>query len=126
VRGRRRHHDVHGPYPRVARVNELLREVLAEQVERLADTDERLSLVTITGIETTSDLRHATVYLSSLEGSVAEALEEHRGHLQHVIGSQVRMKRTPLLEFASDPAVAHGMRVDEILRRMQDTSGGTG
>jgi ribosome-binding factor A len=120
VRGRRREPNPHPTYPRLARVNELLREVLGEQLERLADTDERLSLVTITGIETTSDLAHAKVYLSSLEGSVAEVLEEHRAHLQRSVASQVRMKRTPLLEFASDPAVAHGMRVEEILRRMHE------
>jgi ribosome-binding factor A len=126
LRGRRREPNPHPTYPRVARVNELLREVLAEQLERLADTDERLSLITITGIETTSDLGHARVYLSSLEESVGEVLEEHRAHLQRSVASQVRMKRTPLLEFASDPAVAHGMRVEEILRRMHETDQRTG
>ena len=118
--GRRRDHLTHAPYRRTARVNEVLREVVADELERLADTDERLSLVTVTGIQTASDLSHATVFMSSLDPACEEALNELRSELQRAIGTQVRMKRTPLLEFAADPAVAQGLRVEEILRRVQD------
>ncbi|MGH9029887.1 MAG: 30S ribosome-binding factor RbfA [Acidimicrobiales bacterium] len=116
--GRRRDHSAHAPYPRTARVNELLREVLAEAIERMADTDDRLSMVTVTGVRTTSDLSHAVVYLSSLGEPASAALEGMRAELQHEVGSQVRMKRTPHLEFSDDPAVAAGSRVEEILRRI--------
>lgn len=51
-------------YPRVARVNEVVREALADELERLSDP--RLELVTITGVEVSADLRHASVYYSSL------------------------------------------------------------
>lgn len=106
------------PYRRSERVNELLREVLADEIERLADADERLRLATVTGVDTSADLRHATVFLASLPGELSEALDEHRIRLQRVIGRQVRMKRTPQLGFAPDPAVASGAKVDEILRRL--------
>jgi ribosome-binding factor A len=99
-------------------VNELLREVLADEIERLADADERLRLATVTGVDTSADLRHATVFLASLPGERSEALDEHRIRLQRVIGRQVRMKRTPQLGFSPDPAVASGAKVDEILRRL--------
>lgn len=111
-------HGAHARYPRTARVNEVLREVVAEEIERLADTDERLKFATVTGVQTTADLRRATVYLSSLDESTAEALDHLRADLQHAIGTQVRMKRTPHLDFVADPAVAQGMRVEEILRRV--------
>jgi len=101
-------------------VNQVLREIVADALERIADTEERLRLVTVTGVHTSSDLRHATVYLSSLDDMMSEALEEIRVELQRAIGTQVRMKRTPHLEFAADPAVAHGMRVEEILRRVHE------
>ncbi len=117
--GRRRDRLAHAPYPRIARVNELLREVLAEELERLSDNDERLGLLTVTGVETTADLSRAVVYLSTLGEAASEALEAHRAELQHSIATQVRMKRTPHLEFASDPAVAQGQRVEEILRRVR-------
>jgi ribosome-binding factor A len=115
---RRREHASHSPYQRTARVNEVLREVLAEALERMSDTDERLSLVTVTGIETSPDLSRAVVYLGSLGESMAAALSEHRVELQRIVGSEVRMKRTPHLEFVADPAVAHGARVEEILRKV--------
>lgn len=105
-------------YPRVARVNEVLREVLADALERLADKDDALELLTVTGVECTSDLRQATVYLSSLSAEAAGALDERRGQLQHLVATQVRLKRTPRLTFVEDPAVVHGRGVEEALRRI--------
>jgi ribosome-binding factor A len=103
-------------YPRSLRVNQVLRQVLGEEIERLADADERFRMVTVTSVDTASDMRTATVYLASLSEDSAEALEERRPHLQHTIGTQVSMKRTPRLAFKADPAIASGARVEELLR----------
>jgi ribosome-binding factor A len=118
-------------YERTARVNEVVREVVAEELERLAD--ERLGFVTVTGVEVTPDLRQATVYYSALApvrgkadaDAQAEAAEETAvalrsvtPHLQAVINRQVRMKYTPHLVFREDPAIRTGERVDEILRQL--------
>lgn len=111
-------------FPRTRRVNEVLREVVAEELERLADADERLRLVTVTAVETATDLRQATVYVGHLDDHVREALEERRGQLQRCVGRQVRLKRTPRLVFAADPAVAAGARIEEILRRLTSDGGG--
>lgn len=92
--------------------------MVADTLERMADGDERLGMVTVTAIEVAPDLRHATVYLSSLSEVSAGALEEHRPQLQQAIGRQVRLKRTPQLAFAADPAVAAGHRVEEVLRHI--------
>lgn len=112
-------------YPRRLRVNELLREVLADELERLEDDDERLGLLTITAVDSEPDLRHATVYLSSLPEPAEEALGEHRARLQAAIGRQARLKRTPQLSFEVDPGVSQGERVEEILRGLHrsDRSG---
>ncbi len=85
---------------RVARVNEVLRQVVAEELERLADADERLRLVTVTSVDDAPDLRTAVVYLASLDDEPSLALEERRGHLQRTVGRQVTMKRTPRLASA--------------------------
>ena len=106
------------PYPRALRVNEVLRQIVAEELERLADADERLRLVTVTSVDTAADLRHATVYLGTLGEDVEEALEERRPQIQRAVGRQVRMKRTPRLQFAADPAIEAGSRVEEVLRRL--------
>jgi ribosome-binding factor A len=126
ARGRRSHDKQPTPYPRTARVNQVLREVVADALERLSDIDDRLRLITVTSVDTTPDLRRATVYLSSLSDEAAEVLADERVNLQAQIGRQVRLKRTPLLQFAPDPAVAHGFQVEQILRRLRTEDAGDG
>jgi ribosome-binding factor A len=109
-------------YPRSARVNELMREVLAEEIERLAVGDDRVGILTITAVSVDPDLRHAKVLLASMPEPAQEALEEARVRLQRSVGRQVRMKRTPQLSFSVDPAITTGQRVDEILRGLQHES----
>ncbi len=117
--------DRSGPsrYPRTARVNQVLREVVAEELERLADVDERLRLLTVTAVDTAPDLRRATVYLSSLPEEAVAALADRRVHLQRALAGQMRLKRTPQLVFVADPAVRSGEQVDQILRRIQPAAG---
>jgi ribosome-binding factor A len=102
-------------YPRALRVNQVLREVVAEELERLCDADE-LPMLTVTSVEVAPDMRTAVVYLASLDAPAAEVLEEQRAHLQKLIGTQMTIKRTPKLRFQADPAIAAGTRVEELLR----------
>lgn len=102
-------------YPRALRVNQVLRQVVAEELERLSDADE-LPMLTVTSVEVAPDMRTAVVYLASLDAGAAEQLEEQRAHLQKLIGAQMTMKRTPKLRFQADPAIAAGTRVEELLR----------
>ena len=114
---RRSHNGPARQYPRTARLNELLREILADELERL--DDDRLVLVTVTHVTVDPDLRHALVEFSSLgegEDDAMEALAENRIRLQSAIGRQARMKRTPELRFAVDTAIARGARIEELLR----------
>lgn len=118
---RRRRSSAPGPalgrYPRTVRVNELCREILADEVERL--DDERLDLVTITHVGVAPDLRHAVVEFSRLgeeEDSAAEALAEHRVRLQAAIARQARLRRTPELSFRVDEVIRAGARIERLLR----------
>ncbi len=112
-----------GSYPRTARINELLREVLADELKKFADVGGAIRLLTVTGVDVSPDLSTAKVYLSSMDEPVAVALAERRAQLQQAIGRQVRMKRTPKLQFLADPAVAEGAKVEEILRRLKTGPG---
>jgi ribosome-binding factor A len=105
----------------MARVNEVLREVLAEEIELVASSDSRLELVTVTAVSCEPDLRHATVLLASLPDAVRDALSEARPRLQAAVAHQVRLKRTPQLAFQADPAVGHGELVEEILRELRSS-----
>ena len=113
----------HRRYPRTLRVNELLREVIAEALEEI--DDDRLKLLTVTAVESTADLRQAKVFFSSMDEHAELALHELRVKLQSAIGAEVRLKRTPQLSFVVDPAVTSGARVDEILRRLDDDEPGS-
>jgi ribosome-binding factor A len=106
-------------YPRTARVNEILRQVLAEAIERFADSDDRLMLLTVTGVRSDPEFRTATLFFASLNADAVEALADIRLRLQATIAAQVRLKRTPQLAFAVDPAITTGKRVEEILRDLQ-------
>lgn len=99
-------------------MNAVLAQVIGDALERLRDDDERLGLLTVTGVDAEPGLRHATVYLASLPEGAVEALAERRTALQAAIAREVRMKRTPTLSFAPDPAVAAGEQVEEVLRRI--------
>jgi ribosome-binding factor A len=107
-------------YARTARVNEVLRQVLADHLERMEELDERLGMLTITAVRCDPDLRHATVLLASMSEQEEEALDAARVRLQSAISAEVRMKRTPQLRFAADPAVAAGQRIEDILRSLHD------
>lgn len=111
-------------FSRMARVNELVREVVAEELERIADADERLALLTVTAVAVDPDLRRARVLLSSVPPGAEEALREHRPRLQAAINRQATLKRTPQLSFAPDPAVESGNRVEDLLRDLRTSEGG--
>ena len=105
-------------YPRTVRVNELLREIIADELERLDEPE--LEWISITGVEVNPELTSAEVFFSSLEGpesdaAVLEALGSQRVRLQRAIARQARLRRTPELRFAADVGVRSGQRVEELL-----------
>ncbi len=100
------------------RVNEAMREVVSEGVGELKDP--RIGFVTVTGVETSADLRHARVFVSVL-GSEAkrrktlDGLAAAHGVLQARVARELRMKRTPQLVFEYDPTVERGVRMTKLI-----------
>jgi len=103
---------------RMRRVNAAVREVLSEAVGELKDP--RIGFVTVTGVETSSDLRHAQVFVSVLgsekkrEQTLAGLGAAH-GVLQARIARELRMKRTPQLTFQYDDSVERGVRMSHLI-----------
>ena len=115
------------PSVRMRKVNEALKEVLGQAIaEDLKDP--RVGFVTVTGVDATSDLRHAKVYVSVL-GSAAEkeatlkGLRSALGYLQSVINSELHLKRTPTLQFLYDESIDQGMKIHVMLREHQTAMG---
>jgi ribosome-binding factor A len=109
---------------RMRRVNEAVREVISEAVGELKDP--RLGFVTVTGVETSADLRHATVFVSVLgtarkrEQTLAGLAAAH-GVLQARVARELRMKRTPQLTFEYDPTVERGVRMTQLIDELAPT-----
>ena len=103
---------------RMRRVNEAVKEVLGGALPELKDP--RIGFVTITGVETSPDLRHATVFVSVLGSEAKRAkslqgLEAAHGTLQARLARELRMKRTPQLTFEYDPTVERGVRMTKLI-----------
>jgi len=103
---------------RMRRVNEAIRETLAEAIGELKDP--RIGFVTVTGVETSTDLRHARVFVSVLGNErkrekTLQGLGSAHGVLQLRLATELRMKRTPQLTFEYDPTVAEGVRMSQLI-----------
>jgi len=108
------------------RVNESVRQVLAEAMPELKDP--RIGLVTVTAVETTAEGREATVYGSVLgswrkrTGTRAGLTAAH-GLLQGRLARELRMKRTPQLTFEYDPSVERGVRMTHLIDELAPDDG---
>jgi ribosome-binding factor A len=103
---------------RMRRVNQSVREVLSESLGELKDP--RIGFVTITGVETSPDLRHAKVFVSVLgsakkRDATISGLNSSHGVLQAALAKELRMKRTPQLTFEYDPTVERGVRLSALI-----------
>jgi ribosome-binding factor A len=100
------------------RVNEAIKQVLSEGVRELKDP--RIGFLTITGVETTTDLRQATVFVSVLGSDrkrtqTLTALAAAHGVLQALVNRELTLKRTPQLTFEYDPSVERGVRMTQLI-----------
>jgi ribosome-binding factor A len=103
---------------RMRRVNESVREVVAEGIRALKDP--RIGLVTVTGVVVTPDLSEATVYVSVLGGDrkrreTLAGLASAHGVLQALINRELSLRRTPQLTFFYDDSVERGVRMTKLI-----------
>lgn len=116
---RRRTNQTKRDFPRTARLAELLREILGDELKEIED--DRLDMVTITGVEVDNDLNRATVFFDTLEGGDADdaaikAFLEVRGRLKVAIGKQAHVRKVPELGFRPDPGIRGGEQLEALLR----------
>jgi ribosome-binding factor A len=107
------------PQGRMRRVDEAVRVVLSEEIATHLK-DPRIGFVTVTGVKTSTDLRHARVYVSVLGDAAVreeslEGLRSAHGYLQNRIAAKLTLKHTPSLTFEYDSSIDHGMRITELL-----------
>jgi ribosome-binding factor A len=106
------------------RVDEAVRAVVSEAIANGLQ-DPRVGFVTVTGVKTSPDLRHARVYVSVLgdlddrDGSLA-GLRSAQGFLQSRVAAELSLKHTPTLTFEYDESVDRGMRISQLIEETQE------
>ena len=109
---------------RIGRINEEIQRDLSAQIRRLKDPRvSQVGMVSITRVDTTGDLRYARVYVSVLDKSqekdVLKGLTSAAGFLRRELGSSLRLRYTPELQFIADDSIAHGAHILEVLRQVE-------
>ena len=103
---------------RTARVGELIKRIIAEELEQF--DDDRLAFVSLTTVDVDRDLHRAVCWFTTLEGDdddeVAEAFDEYRGRLRKAVAGQARLRKTPELEFRADTTLRSAERIETLLR----------
>ncbi len=112
-------------YKRTDRVSALLRNELQDIIQREIK-DPRVGFATVTGVETSPDLRHARVFVSVL-GSAEEgeasvrALDEARAFLRHELAARTDLRFVPELDFKRDTSLERASRISELLRKSEES-----
>lgn len=109
---------------RVSRVGEQIKKEIVDIV-RQDVKDPRVGFVTITGVEASGDLQHATVYVSVLGNEeqrkgTLDALHKATGFIRAEIGRRIRLRRTPELHFKLDTSLDYSTRITKVLRDIKE------
>ena len=108
---------------RIGRINDEIRRELSEILRSVKDPRVSQAMVTITHVDTTSDLRYARIYVTALdrtgEKDLMRGLKSASGFLRRELGSRLNLRYTPELQFMSDDSIAHGAHILDLLSHVK-------
>ncbi len=112
---------------RISRINEEIQRELAALLRTVKDPRVRDTMLSITHVDTTGDLRYAKIYVSALdkerEKEALKGLRSAGGYLRRSLGAALQLRYTPELIFEADDSIAHGSHILEVLRSIETSSG---
>lgn len=104
---------------RMGRINEELQRELAALIPAVKDP-RVTGMISVTGVDTTPDLKYAKVYISVLDKTTAKevmrGLKSAAGYLRRELGRALSLRATPELEFIQDDSIDKGAHILELLR----------
>lgn len=104
---------------RIGRINEEIQRELASLIRTVKDPRVH-GLVSITAVDTTSDLRYSRIYVSVLDKSdvkeVVKGLKSASGYLRRELGAALKLRYTPELQFVEDDSIGQGAHILSLLR----------
>ena len=105
---------------KIQRINEDIQRVLASLLRNIKDPRIDQGMISVTAVDTTSDLRYAKVFLSvyglQSEKEFSKGLKSASGYLRHELGRSLSLRYTPELMFELDKSIEHGARINSILQ----------
>ena len=111
---------------RIGRINEEIQKELASLIRELKDPRVQETMISITRVETTPDLRYAKVYASFLqEEKAAEALKGLRsasGYLRRELGRSLQLRYTPEIQWALDDSITYGAKMLKLINSLETDS----
>lgn len=113
---------------RIMRINEEIQKSLAQKLRTVKDPRVSGTMISVTRVETTPDLRFAKVYVSFLEESKAadamKGLKSAAGYLRREISSDLKLRHTPELQWALDDSIAYGARMLKLINSLEVSDDG--
>ena len=107
---------------RIQRINEEIQKELANLIRNLKDPRVQNTMISITRVETTPDLRFAKVYTSFLQESKAadamKGLKSASGYLRRELGHALQLRHTPELMWALDDSITYGAKLLELINSL--------
>ena len=107
---------------RIGRINEEMQKELANLIRNLKDPRVQSTMVSVTGVRATPDLRYAKVYVSVFDAEkskeVMKGLKSAGGWLRREIGSSLQLRYTPELVFEEDDSIREGARMSALLSKL--------
>ena len=108
---------------RIGRINEEIQKELSSLIRNLKDPRVQNTMISITRVEATPDLRYAKIYVSFLqEDRAAEALKGLKsagGYLRRELGSALKLRYTPELVWALDDSITYGARMLKLINSLE-------
>ena len=113
---------------RIGRINEEIQKELASLIRNLKDPRVQDTMISITHVETTPDLRYAKIYVSFLqEDRAADALKGLKsagGYLRRELGRALQLRYTPELVWALDDSITYGAKMMKLINSLEVTQDG--
>ena len=104
---------------RIPRINDAIQKELSALLRTVKDPRVSEGMLTITHVDTTSDLRYARVYVSALNCPDEKGLQSAAGYLRRELGSRVDLRYTPELQFFIDDSIAYGAHILDMLNHVK-------
>ena len=108
---------------RIGRINDEIQKELSALLRTVKDPRVTDCMLTITQVDTTSDLRYARIYVSALncpdEKGLLKGLKSAAGYLRHELGSRIDLRYTPELQFFVDDSIAYGAHILDMLNHVK-------